>query len=178
MLPVRDNSALREVLIQVGCHGSRLAVDSRHHMEYLVLAPPVIEDSASRGLIIPLIIQTIRRDPSGSDQIDDPSNVSRPDLSGADQIDVEHQATDLAVRGSNPSRRAKPAGQGLSSKRSLRGHFWQCQSLECRVASRGELEATLKCLSASETERANSPATSAVLPSQDSRARQQVARSP
>jgi hypothetical protein len=33
MLPVRDNSALREVLIQVGSHGSRVAVDSRHQME-------------------------------------------------------------------------------------------------------------------------------------------------
>jgi hypothetical protein len=44
-----------------------------------------------------LIIQTIRRDPTGSDQTDDPSNVSRPDRSGADQIDAEHQATDLAV---------------------------------------------------------------------------------
>jgi hypothetical protein len=44
-----------------------------------------------------MIIQTIRRDPSGSVQIDDPSNVSRPFPSGADQIDAEHQATDLAV---------------------------------------------------------------------------------
>jgi hypothetical protein len=41
-------------------------------MEHLVLAPTVAvvvrvtEDSASRGLIIPLIIQTIRQDPSGS----------------------------------------------------------------------------------------------------------------
>jgi hypothetical protein len=52
-------------------------------------------NSASRGLIIPLIIQTIRRDPSGSDQIDRPSNVSSPDRSGADQTDAEHQATDL-----------------------------------------------------------------------------------
>jgi hypothetical protein len=40
-----------------------------------------------------LIIQTIRRDPSG-----------------ADQIDAEHQATDLAVGGSNPSRRALTSG--------------------------------------------------------------------
>ena len=32
-------------------------------------------------------------------QIDDPSDVSRPDRSGADQIDVEHQPTDLAVLG-------------------------------------------------------------------------------
>jgi hypothetical protein len=48
-------------------------------------------------LIIRLIIQTIRQDPSGSVWIDDPSNVSRPVPSGADQIDAEHQATDLAV---------------------------------------------------------------------------------
>ena len=54
------------------------------------------EGAASHGLIIRLIIQTIRRDPTGSDQIDDPSNVSSPDPSGAD-LDAEHQATDLAV---------------------------------------------------------------------------------
>jgi hypothetical protein len=48
-------------------------------------------------LIIRLIIQTIRRDRSGSVWTDDPSNVSRLDPSGADQIDVEHQATDLAL---------------------------------------------------------------------------------
>jgi hypothetical protein len=41
-------------------------------------------------LIIRLIIQTIRLDLSGSDQIDEASNVSRPDPSGADQIDAEH----------------------------------------------------------------------------------------
>jgi hypothetical protein len=48
-------------------------------------------------LIIRLIIQTIRRVPSGSVWIDDASNVSRPDRSGADQIDAEHQATHLAL---------------------------------------------------------------------------------
>jgi hypothetical protein len=48
------------------------------------------------GLIIRLIIQTIRRDPTGSDQIDEASNLSRPDPAGADQIDAEHQATELA----------------------------------------------------------------------------------
>jgi hypothetical protein len=48
-------------------------------------------------LIIRLIIQTIRRDPSGAIWTDEASNVSRPDPSGADQIDVEHQATDLVV---------------------------------------------------------------------------------
>jgi hypothetical protein len=44
-----------------------------------------------------LIIQTIRRVPSRSVLIDEASNVSRPDRSGADQSDVEHQATDLVV---------------------------------------------------------------------------------
>ena len=84
----------------------------RHQMEYLVLAPPVAvvvrvtEDSASRGLIIPLIIQTIRLDRFGSVWTDEAPNLSSPDRSGADQIDAEHQATDLAVGGSNPSRRA------------------------------------------------------------------------
>jgi hypothetical protein len=57
-------------------------------------------------LIIRLIIQTIRLDPSGFVWIDEASNMSRPDPSGADQIDAEHQATDLKVGGSNPSRRA------------------------------------------------------------------------
>jgi hypothetical protein len=65
-------------------------------------------------LIIPLIIQTIRRDPTGSVGIDGAANVSRPDLSGADQIDAEHQATDLAVGGSDLSRRAPtPQVSGL-----------------------------------------------------------------
>jgi hypothetical protein len=35
----------------------------------------------------------------------------------------------LAVAAANPSRRAKRAGQRLSSKRSSMGRFWQCQSL-------------------------------------------------
>ena len=48
-------------------------------------------------MIIPLIIQTIRRDPSGPDAIDGVPNVSRPDPTGADQSDAEHQATDLAI---------------------------------------------------------------------------------
>jgi hypothetical protein len=48
-------------------------------------------------LIIRLIIQTIRRDRSGSVWIDDAPDVSSPDPSGANQADAEHQATDLAV---------------------------------------------------------------------------------
>jgi hypothetical protein len=93
-------------------------------MEHLVLAPTVAvvvrvtEDSASRGLIIPLIIETIRLDPSRSDQIDEASNLSRPDPTGSDQIDVEHQATDLALQSAwEPGVLA--AGYRLSRSRSL-----------------------------------------------------------
>jgi len=41
-------------------------------------------------LIIPMIIQTIRLEPSGSVWTDEASKLSRPDPSGADQIDAEH----------------------------------------------------------------------------------------
>ena len=50
-------------------------------------------------LIIRLLIQTIRQDRSGSIWTDDPSDVSRPDRSGSDQIEVAHQATDLMLVG-------------------------------------------------------------------------------
>jgi hypothetical protein len=74
----------------------------------------VTEGAASHGLIIRLIIQTIRRDPSGAVWTDEAPNVSRLDRSGVDQIDAEHQSTDLAVGGSNPSRRAPtPQVNGL-----------------------------------------------------------------
>jgi hypothetical protein len=48
-------------------------------------------------LIIRLIIQTIRQDPSGSVWIDEAPNLTSPDPSGADQIDAEHQATELVA---------------------------------------------------------------------------------
>ena len=65
-----------------------------------------------------LIIQTIRQDPSGSVWTDEASNVSRPDRSGADQIDAEHQATDLVhMEFVEPGRVA--AGYRLSRSRSL-----------------------------------------------------------
>jgi hypothetical protein len=44
-----------------------------------------------------MIIQRILLDPSGAIWTDGAPNVSRPDPSGADQIDAEHQATDLVV---------------------------------------------------------------------------------
>ena len=67
-------------------------------------------------LIIRLIIHTILLDPSRAVWTDEASNVSSLDPSGADQIDAEHQATDLADAGSNPSRRAKHPGQCPNSK--------------------------------------------------------------
>jgi hypothetical protein len=48
-------------------------------------------------LIVPLIIQTILPDPFGSGWTDETPNLSRPDTSGADQIDTEHQATELRL---------------------------------------------------------------------------------
>jgi hypothetical protein len=57
----------------------------------------VAEGAAPHGLIIRLIIQTIRQDPSGAVWTDEAPNVSRLDPSGADQTDAEHQSTDLAV---------------------------------------------------------------------------------
>jgi hypothetical protein len=44
-----------------------------------------------------MIIQTILLDPTGAVWTDAASNVSRPDRSGAVQIDAEHQDTELAV---------------------------------------------------------------------------------
>src|SRR5829696_10142451 len=78
--------------------------------------PELGSSSCLPCLIIRLIIQTIRRDPSGAIWTDEAPNLSRPDPSGADQTDAEHQATDLAVGGSNPSRRAPKAGQRHYSK--------------------------------------------------------------
>jgi len=62
-------------------------------------------------LIIPMIIQTIRLDPSGAVWTDGASNVSRLDPSGAVQIDAEHPSRNRKVEGSNPSSGSKTAGQ-------------------------------------------------------------------
>jgi hypothetical protein len=50
------------------------------------------------ALIIPMIIQTIRLDPSGAVWTDKASNVSRPDPSGAYWFDAEHPARFIARR--------------------------------------------------------------------------------
>jgi hypothetical protein len=84
-----------------GCHGSRVAVDSRQP------SPDGISHARStsdRGLCVswpdhPPDHPDDPTGPSRSDQIDEASNVSRPDPTGSDQSDVEHQATDLAVWG-------------------------------------------------------------------------------
>jgi hypothetical protein len=62
-------------------------------------------------LIIRLIIQTIRRDPSGPVWIDEAPIVSRPDPSVADQIDAEHQSTDLAIEGGACQSRCQSTSQ-------------------------------------------------------------------
>src|SRR4029453_6893870 len=69
-----------------------------------------------RGLIIPMIIQTIGLGPSRADGTDGAPHVSRQDRSGADQADANHQPTDRAVGGSNPSRRAASMQRFRSSE--------------------------------------------------------------
>jgi hypothetical protein len=78
-------------------------VGAQQTINCLVLHPydarllPRSDGSSPRALIISLMIQTIQRDPSGSDQIDGIPNVRSPDPSRADLSDVEHPPTDLAV---------------------------------------------------------------------------------
>jgi hypothetical protein len=73
-------------------------------------------------LIIPLIIQTIRLDPSGSDQIDDPSNVSRPDPSGADQADAEHPSRNRKVEAHLGKCKLQVTSYGLAPATWRAGH--------------------------------------------------------
>src|SRR5215208_3047532 len=109
--------SLRVAVVGMAVH--QASPDRSSGARSTVLAWPwVAEGAAPHGLIIRLIIQTIRLDRSGSVWIDEASNLSRPDRSGADQIDAEHQATDLAVREFvEPDRVA--AGYRLSRSRSL-----------------------------------------------------------
>jgi hypothetical protein len=58
-----------------------------------------------------MIIQTILLDPSRAVWTDDPSNVSRPDPSGAIQIDAEHPTRNRKVVGSNPTSGSRTTGQ-------------------------------------------------------------------
>jgi hypothetical protein len=48
-------------------------------------------------MVIPMVIQTILLDPSGPDQTDAASNVSRQDPTGAVQSDAEHLARNRKV---------------------------------------------------------------------------------
>jgi hypothetical protein len=70
-------------------------------------------------LIIRLIIQTIRRDRSGSVWIDEASDVSRPDPTGADQIDVEHQVQIWRLGVRIPRGAHTPQVSGLEFEASL-----------------------------------------------------------
>jgi hypothetical protein len=60
-----------------------------------------------------MIIQTILLDPSGAVWTDEASNVSRPDSSGAVQVDAEHPRRNRKVVGSNPTSGSKTAGQSM-----------------------------------------------------------------
>ena len=92
----------------------RVALVARRQTEYLVLAPPrslwfgCWGRSTPPWLDHPLDHPHDLLDPSRAVWTDEALNVSRLDRSGAVQIDAEHQATDLKVGGSNPSRRAQP----------------------------------------------------------------------
>ena len=79
----------------------------------MVAVISLVEGAASHGLIIRLIIQTIRRDPSGPDAIDEASDVSRQYPSGADQVDAEHQATDWRLGFESLAARTTPQASGL-----------------------------------------------------------------
>jgi hypothetical protein len=68
-------------------------------------------DSVGWPLIIRLIIQTIRLDPSGAVWTDEASNVSSLDPSGAVQADAEHPTRNQKVVGSNPTSGSKTAAQ-------------------------------------------------------------------
>jgi hypothetical protein len=92
--------------------GPFLALSTRrNHYPTVVGWSRRTEGSSHRGLIIRLIIQMIRRDPSRSAWIDEASSVSRPDPSGTDQIDAEHPSRNRKVEGSKPSSGSKTPGQ-------------------------------------------------------------------
>jgi hypothetical protein len=89
------------------------------HSVSLVPCLPWHPISVGCALIISLIIRTILLDPSAAVWTDVASNLSRPDPSGADQIDAEHQATDLAVRGRIP--RGAPKMQVIKQREAADG---------------------------------------------------------
>jgi hypothetical protein len=70
------------------------SVRQRRQAENCLPCHPILVGCA---LIIPMIIQTILLDPSGTVRTEGPSNVSRPDPSGADQADAEHPTRNLTV---------------------------------------------------------------------------------
>jgi len=85
------------IRFSVGC---ALIIPVRPGTLLLALA----SDSVGWPLIIRLIIQTILLYPSRAVSTDGPSNVSRLDPSGADQIDAEHPTRNRKVVGSMKSR--------------------------------------------------------------------------
>jgi hypothetical protein len=73
-----------------------------------------------------LIIQTIRQDPSRSVWTDEAPNLSRLDPSGADQIDAEHQATDLRLGVRIPRGAPKAQVSGYQAREAMVAGIWQC----------------------------------------------------
>jgi hypothetical protein len=161
--------------------GGRPRIASASHRHPIAIGRPSGSDrrrlsSASSGgpsmsLIIPLIIRTIRRDPSASVWIEGPSQLSRSDPSGSDQIDAEHQATDLAVR---PWRRwplphlAVPflvGHRGGGGRLSAGGPAWRCgrSARGCRPRRCPQRPGACgcRCPQAASTVRASGPSLSA-----------------
>ena len=62
-------------------------------------------------MVIPMVIQSTRVVPSGPDQTDAASNVSRENPTGAVRFDWKHLARNRKVVGSNPTSGSKTAGQ-------------------------------------------------------------------
>jgi hypothetical protein len=80
------------------CHAPSVA-PSAHNVSHCLLACLAIRFCVGCASIIPMIIQTILLDPSAAVWTDGSSNVSRPDPSGAVQVDAEHPARNRKVGG-------------------------------------------------------------------------------
>jgi hypothetical protein len=74
------------------------------------------------ALIIHLIIQTIGLDPSRAVWTDEASNVSRPDPSGADQVDAEHPARNRKVEAHLGKCKLQVTSHGLAPATWRAGH--------------------------------------------------------
>jgi hypothetical protein len=78
------------------CHLLSVATTA-HNVSPRFYRSPSIRYSVGCALIIPMIIQATLLDPSGAVWTDEAANVSRPDPSGAVQVDAEHPACNRKV---------------------------------------------------------------------------------